>query len=242
MKVVGVIPCRYASSRLPGKSLALINDNPMMWHVYQRCLESGVLDEVYIATDDERIELEAKNLGLNVVMTLGNHATGTDRVCEVAEIIKSDFYVNIQGDEPLIDPMAIKLVTNAIVNCSDPLVQASNAYAPLTNPSDVVDTNVVKVITDAESNALAYSRQPIPFPKSGRASYLRQLGLYAFKKSGLQIYAEQLPQYLENVEGVEMYRLLEHGFRIKMIKTNDDSVSVDTFDDLIRVQAMMKGG
>ena len=240
MKVVGVIPCRYASSRFPGKPLALINNKPMMWHVYQRCLESGVLDEIYIATDDDRIELEAKKLGLDVVMTYGNHSTGTDRVSEVAGIVKSDFYVNIQGDEPMIDPDAIKLVTNSIVNCSDPLVQASNAYTILTNPSDVIDTNVVKVITDVASNALAYSRQPIPFPKSGRASYLRQLGLYAFKKSGLQIFAEQSPQFLENAEGVEMYRLLENGFRIKMIETNDDSISVDTADDLIRVQSIMK--
>jgi len=240
MKVVGIIPCRYASSRFPGKLLALINDKPMMWHVYQRCLESGVLDEVYIATDDERIELEAKKLGMHVVMTYKEHSTGTDRVSEAAGIIKSDYYVNIQGDEPLIDPEAIKLVTNGIVNCSDPLVQATNAYAPLISPSDIIDTNVVKVITDRESNALAYSRQPIPFPKSGRTSYLRQLGLYAFKKSGLQIFSEQLPQYLEKAEGVEMYRLLEHGFRIKMIETNDDSISVDTMNDLLRVQGMMQ--
>ena len=239
MKVVGVIPCRYASSRFPGKLLALINDKPMMWHVYQRCLESGVLDEVYIATDDKRIELEAKNLGLDVVMTSKIHSTGTDRVAEASRMIMSDFYVNIQGDEPLIDPEAIKLVTNGIVNCSDPLVQATNAYAPLTNPSDVIDTNVVKVIIDMESNALAYSRQPIPFPKSGAASYLRQLGLYAFKKSGLQIFSEQLPKHLEKTEGVEMYRLLEHGFRIKMIETNDDSISVDTLQDLARVKSIM---
>ena len=239
MKVVGIISCRYESSRFPGKLLALINNKPMMWHVYQRCLESRVLDKVYIAADDERLELEAKKLGLDIVMTSKKHSTGTDRVAEAASIIKSDYYVNIQGDEPLIDPKAIKLVADEIVNCTDPLVQATNAYAPLTNPSDVNDTNVVKVITDTESNALAYSRQPIPFPKSGEASYLRQLGLYAFKKSGLQIFSEQSPQYLEKVEGVEMYRLLEHGFRIKMIETNDDSISVDTVEDLVRVQSMM---
>ena len=239
MKVIGVIPCRYGSMRFPGKPLALINDRPMMWHVYQRCLESDVLDEVYIATDDERIKTECNKLRLNVIMTHDRHLTGTDRVAEVAGIIKSDFYVNVQGDEPLIDPEAIKLVTNGIVHCADPLVQATNAFAPLNNPSDVIDTNVVKVITDKENNALAYSRQAIPFPKAGSASFSRQLGLYAFKKSGLQIFSEQLPQYLETVEGVEMYRLLEHGFRIKMIETNDDSVSVDTVDDLMRLQRIM---
>src|SRR6056300_1207570 len=117
MKVVGVIPCRYDSSRFPGKPLALINGKPMMWHVYQRCLESGILDEVYIATDDERIETEANKLGLNVVMTYERHSTGTDRVAEVAQTIKADFYVNIQGDEPLIDPEAIQLVTKHIIKC-----------------------------------------------------------------------------------------------------------------------------
>ncbi len=239
MKIVGIIPCRYASSRFPGKPLALINEKPMMWHVYQRCLESGVLDEVYIATDDERIQSEAQSYGLQVVMTYGNHSTGTDRVSEVADIIDSDYYVNIQGDEPLIDPKAIELVAKGIVDCSDALVQASNAYAPLTNPSDIINTNVVKVITDVDGHALAYSRHPIPYPKSGTATYLRQLGLYAFKKSGLQIFSEKNPQAMENIEGVEMYRLLEHGYRIKMIETIDDSVSVDTIEDLIRVQSMM---
>ena len=197
------------------------------------------MDEVYIATDDERIRVEGKKLGLNMVMTSEKHMTGTDRVAEVASSIKSDYYVNIQGDEPLIDPQAIKLVTNGIINCVDPLIQATNAFAPMANPSDIIDTNLVKVIRDVENNALAYSRQPIPFPKAGRATFFRQLGLYAFKKSGLQIFSEQSPRYLETVEGVEMYRLLEHGFRIKMIETNDDSLSVNTQDDLIRLQSMM---
>ena len=106
----------------------------MMWHVYQRCLESGVLDEVYIATDDKRIELEAKKLGLDVVMTFKKHATGTDRVSEAAGGIKADYYVNIQGDEPLIDPKAIKLVANGIVNCSDPLVQVAPTLCTIEQP------------------------------------------------------------------------------------------------------------
>ena len=209
MKVVGIIPCRYASTRFPGKPLALINDMPMMWHVYQRCIESSCLDEIYIATDDERIETVAKDLGLQVVMTHGKHYTGTDRMAEVADKIDSDYYVNIQGDEPLLDPRAIGLVVKAIVDSTDMLIQASNAYAPLTSESDIIDTNVVKVITDVIGNALAYSRCPIPYPKSAEAKYLRQLGLYAFKKSGLQVFSEKKPETLENIEGVEMYRLLE---------------------------------
>ncbi len=236
MKIIGVIPCRYQSSRFPGKSLALINGKPMMWHVYQRALESNVLDEVYIATDDERIVKVANEHNLKTVMTSDKHETGTDRVAEVASQIQADYYINIQGDEPFIEPEAIKLVAQAIIDCDNPLVQAANAYTSMQDISDVVDTNTVKVVMDVNQRALAYSRQPIPYPKANTAKYSKQLGLYAFKQSGLQVFSENLPASLEKVEGVEMYRLLEHGYSIQMVKTNDVSISVDTPSDLKRVQ------
>jgi 3-deoxy-manno-octulosonate cytidylyltransferase (CMP-KDO synthetase) len=236
MKIIGVIPCRYQSSRFPGKSLALINGKPMMWHVYQRALESNVLDEVYIATDDERIVKVANEHNLKTVMTSDKHETGTDRVAEVASQIQADYYINIQGDEPFIEPEAIKLVAQAIIDCDNPLVQAANAYTSMQDISDVVDTNTVKVVMDVNQRALAYSRQPIPYPKANTAKYSKQLGLYAFKQSGLQVFSENLPASLEKVEGVEMYRLLEHGYSIQMVKTNNVSISVDTPSDLKRVQ------
>ena len=236
MKIIGVIPCRYQSSRFPGKSLAFINGKPMMWHVYQRALESNVLDEVYIATDDERIVKVANEHNLKTVMTSNKHETGTDRVAEVASQIQADYYINIQGAEPFIEPEAIKLVAQAIIDCDNPLVQAANAYTSMQDISDVVDTNTVKVIMDVNQRALAYSRQPIPYPKANTAKYSKQLGLYAFKQSGLQVFSENLPASLEKVEGVEMYRLLEHGYSIQMVKTNDVSISVDTPSDLKRVQ------
>mgnify|MGYP000244665334 FL=1 len=175
MKIVGVIPCRYASTRFPGKPLAEIAGKPMMWHVFQRCLKSNVLDEIYIATEDERIKKVAESLNLNVVMTHDNHKTGTDRVAEVAAKIDSDFYVNIQGDEPLLDSNSIVKVVNALVNCDDQMVMASNAYAVISESSDVIDTNVVKVVMSVHGNTLAYSRQAIPYPKSGKAKYYKQL-------------------------------------------------------------------
>ena len=236
MKIIGIIPCRYQSSRFPGKSLALINGKPMMWHVYQRALESNVLDEVYIATDDERIVKVANEHNLKTVMTSDKHETGTDRVAEVASQIQADFYINIQGDEPFIEPEAIKLVAQAIIDCDNPLVEAVNAYTFMQDISDVVDTNTVKVVMDVNQRALAYSRQPIPYPKANTAKYSKLLGLYAFKQSGLQVFIENLPASLEKVEGVEMYRLLEHGYSIQMVKTNDVSISVDTPSDLKRVQ------
>ena len=236
MKIIGVIPCRYQSSRFPGKSLALINGKPMMWHVYQRAIESNVLDEVYIATDDERIVKVANEHNLKTVMTSDKHETGTDRVAEVASQIQADYYINIQGDEPFIEPEAIKLVAQAIIDCDNPLVQAANAYTFMQDISDVVDSNTVKVVMDVNQRALAYSRQPIPYPKANTAKYSKLLGLYAFKQSGLQVFSENLPASLEKVEGVEMYRLLEHGYSIQMVKTNDVSISVDTPSDLKRVQ------
>lgn len=240
MKVIGVIPCRYASTRFPGKPLADINGKPMMWHVYQRCIESNVLDEIYIATEDQRIMDAAAALNLNAVMTHDNHHTGTDRVAEVAGIINADFYVNIQGDEPLLDPDAIARVVKGIIECDDSMVMASNAYAPIFEPHNVVDTNVVKVIMSAHDNAMAYSRQAIPYPKSGHAQYNRQLGLYAFRKSGLLLFSENSAGTIEITESVEMYRLLEHGYHVKMIETSDSSISVDTPDDLNRVIEIMK--
>lgn len=240
MKTIGIIPCRYQSSRFPGKPLALINNKPMMWHVYQRAIESNILDEVYIATDDSRIEEVAKEFNLKTVMTSNTHSTGTDRVAQAASLIDADYYVNIQGDEPFIEPEAIRATALEIANCDDALVQATNAYTPMDVISDVVDSNTVKVVMDIHNHALSYSRQPIPYPKSGIANYYKQLGLYAFKKSGLQIFSETPPAYLEQVEGVEMYRLLEHGYKIKMVETNDASISVDTPSDLIRVQSIIQ--
>ena len=236
MKTVGIIPCRYQSSRFPGKSLADINGKPMMWHVYQRAIESSVLDEVFIATDDERITMVANKYELNSVMTSNKHKTGTDRVAEAADQIRADYYVNIQGDEPLISPEAIKMVTQAIIDCQDPLVLAANAYSLMQEISDVVDTNTVKVIMDVNKKALAYSRHPVPFPKAQTAKYHKQLGLYAFKKSGLEVFSENSPANLEKIESVEMYRLLEHGYSIQMVETNDVSISVDTPSDLKRIQ------
>lgn len=239
MKVVGVIPCRYASTRFPGKPLADINGKPMMWHVYQRCIESGVLDNIFIATDDQRIIEVAENLELNTIMTHDHHKTGTDRVAEVAEKIDSEFYVNIQGDEPLLNPKAITSVVNALVECNDSMVMASNAYAPMTNPDDISDINVVKVITSLHGNAMAYSRLAIPYSKGIKALYNKQLGLYAFRKSGLQLFSEHKPGHIEATEGVEMYRLIEHGYHVRMVETDDGSISVDTPDDLKRVAEKM---
>ena len=236
MKIIGVIPCRYQSSRFPGKSLALIGDKPMMWHVYQRALESGALDEIYIATDDERIIEVAEKYGLNTVMTSDKHETGTDRIVEVAGKIPADYYVNIQGDEPFINPNAIMSVAQAMINCDDSSIQSINTYALIQDGRDIDSENTVKVIMDVNKRLLALSRLPIPYPKGCSVKYKKHLGLYAFRKSGLEIFSKNSPSSIERSESIEMYRLLENGHGIQMVECSDSSISVDTPDDLKRVQ------
>lgn len=238
--IVGIIPCRFHSSRFPGKPLISIKGKPMMWHVYQKALASKSLKEVYIATDDQRIADSAKELNLNFVMTKNNHFTGTDRVSEVAQKIDADYYVNIQGDEPLIDKDHIREMAISILKAPDPETIAINAYASIIKPSDILNTNVVKVIIDVNSNAIAFSRQPIPYPMSGSTKYYQQLGLYAFKKSALDLYSKCSPNYLERAEGIEMYRLIENGHKVKMIELDSPSLSVDTPTDLIKVKAIIE--
>jgi 3-deoxy-manno-octulosonate cytidylyltransferase (CMP-KDO synthetase) len=240
MKVLAVIPCRYGATRFPGKGLADIHGKPMMWHVYQQTLKARLVDDVVIATDDKRIEDACKSLGLNVVMTGTHHPTGTDRVAECATKLDAEFYVNVQGDEPMIDPEAIDIVTEAIVE-SRPETMASNAFNEISDPTSVVDTNVVKVIIARTGAALAYSRSPIPYPKGGAVRFQRQLGLYAFRKAGLEIFASLKPGPVEQAEGVEMLRFLEHGHRVQMARTPDDeAIPVDTPENLERVRQMMR--
>ena len=236
MKCVGIVPCRYGASRFPGKSLADISGKPMMWHVYQQAKKCPISSDVYIATDDERIRSSAIEHGLNVIMTSSNHPTGSDRVAECGQNVNADIYVNIQGDEPMIEPEAITTVANALLNCNDASVIVSNAYTKMTRPSDVVDTNNVKVVLTQFSTALAYSRAPIPYPKSGEVQYLRQLGLYAFRKKALEIFANTSPGPVEEAENVEMLRFLERGHSVLMVEVKDDSIPVDTPSDLERVR------
>lgn len=242
MKIVGIIPCRYGSFRFPGKPLADIWGKPMMWHVYQQARKCRRLDAVYIATDDARIEKACRDFSLNVLMTRNDHATGTDRVAECAERLEGDVFVNVQGDEPMIEPDAIGTVVDAIVECRDVRTVASNAFTPFVHTTDVIDANNVKAVMATDSSALYYSRQPIPYPKGGPARYFRQLGLYAFRRDGLEIFAKLRPGPVENAEGVEMLRFLEHGYRVQMVEVKDDSVPVDTPADLERVRALMKPG
>ncbi|GAA2099888.1 3-deoxy-manno-octulosonate cytidylyltransferase [Streptomyces albiaxialis] len=188
---IGVIPCRWGSTRFPGKPLALLAGKPLIWHVYQRCTQAQRLTETVVATDDERIERACRQLDIPCVMT-SVHPTGTDCVAECADKISADGYINVQGDEPFIAPAAIDAVSEALQHLSGNAA-AVNAYSERTDISAVLDHNVVKVVLSIHSKALLFSRQPIPYPKDRRPTYLRQLGLYGFTVEGLRLFIA-LPQ------------------------------------------------
>ncbi|MBK3560424.1 3-deoxy-manno-octulosonate cytidylyltransferase [Streptomyces sp. MBT56] len=232
-----VIPCRWGASRFPGKPLAILGGMPLLWHVHQRCLEAKRLDGAIVATDDERIEVACRELGIDCIRT-GEHLTGTDRVAEVAEHLPADGYINVQGDEPFISPTAIDDISEAL-EYSPADTFAVNAYTELDDVGSVLDHNVVKVVVTARSEALMFSRQPIPYPRGDRPKYLRQLGLYGFTAHALQRFRQLQQGPLERAEGVEMLRFVEHGHAVRMIPVRDDGVAVDTPEDLARAESLL---
>ncbi len=239
MKVIGVIPCRYKSSRFPGKPVAMICGKPMLWHVWNQATKTKYVDKLIVATDDNRIYDVCYQHGIESIMTSENHKTGTDRVAEVAERIDGDVFVNIQGDEPLIDPTGIDLVVAAIINSDEESI--ANAFSLIENKSDLINGNVVKVITSNTGYAIAYSRSPIPYPKESDPIYKRQIGLYAMRRESILGFPSLNRGYLELSEGIEMLRYLENGYKIKMVEVSDNnSIPVDVPDDVVRVESLMK--
>ncbi len=240
MKIVAIIPCRYNSKRFPGKSLALINGFPIMWHVYNQSMKSKFVQESYIATDDKRIKKKCDELEINCLMTSKKHHNGTERIAECVRKINADIYVNVQGDEPMISPQSIDKVVKGLVNIKDKNILATNAFHLIKEKKEIFDTNVIKTIFDKKLNALAFSRNPIPYSKDTKQNFWRQIGLYAFKKNGLILFSKMKPGPLELIETIEMYRLIENSYKIKMIKVNDVSKSVDNLKDLKEVRRLMK--
>ena len=239
MKVIGVIPCRYKSSRFPGKPVAMICGKPMLWHVWNQAKKTKYVDKLIVATDDNRIYDVCYQHGIESIMTSENHKTGTDRVAEVAERIDGDVFVNIQGDEPMIDPNGIDVVVAEIINNGGESI--ANAFALIEDKSDLINGNVVKVITSNTNYAIAYSRSPIPYPKESNPIYKRQIGLYAIKRESILEFPSLNRGYLELSEGIEMLRYLENGYKIKMVEVSDNnSIPVDVPDDIMRVESLMK--
>ena len=217
----------------------MICGKPMLWHVWNQAKKTKYVDKLIVATDDNRIYDVCYQYGIEPIMTSEDHKTGTDRVAEVAERIDGDVFVNIQGDEPMIDPSGIDVVVAEIINNDEESI--ANAFALIEDKSDLINGNVVKVITSNTNYAIAYSRSPIPYPKESNPIYKRQIGLYAIKRESILEFPSLNRGYLELSEGIEMLRYLENGYKIKMVEVSDNnSIPVDVPDDIMRVESLMK--
>jgi 3-deoxy-manno-octulosonate cytidylyltransferase (CMP-KDO synthetase) len=245
-RAIGIIPARMASSRLPGKPLVPICGIPMVGHVYFRSKMSQALDEVYIATCDQEICDYASSIGATGIMTADTHERATDRSAEAMEKIeamtgeKADVVVIIQGDEPLLVPQMIDDVVAPLQE--NPEVMVANLMSPLKNQGEFEDPNEVKVVVDKKGFALYFSREPIPSEKKGGKDIpmMRQLCIMPFRRDFLLTFNNLPPTPLEIIESIDMLRLLEHGYKVKIVPTESDSYSVDTPEDLAKVEQLME--
>jgi 3-deoxy-manno-octulosonate cytidylyltransferase (CMP-KDO synthetase) len=239
LTIVAIIPARYASTRLPGKALADLDGRPMIEHVYRRASAARGLAAVIVATDDLRIATRVHDFGGKVRLTKATHATGTDRLAEVVASMDCDVVVNVQGDEPLIDPRQLE---ELIAPFADPTVQMATLYRRIQDPSELSNPNVVKVVLDRSGFALYFSRAPIPHvrdPRGGWPPLHRHIGLYAYRRNTLLVLASLDPTPLERAESLEQLRALEHGIRIKAVETHHESFEVNTPEDLEQVRRLL---
>ena len=244
MKAAGIIPARYASTRLPGKPLKPILGKPMIQRVYERSSQADVLDLVCVATDDERIARVVEGFGGRAIMTAKDHSSGTDRLAEAVGSIDADVVVNIQGDQPFIDPIMIGEAVQPLLD--DASLEMSTIIHPISKPEDIEDTGVVKTVVDLNGYALYFSRSLIPYPQKDipHAVY-EHVGLYVYRRDFLIKLAQLEPTPLEQIESLEQLRVLEHGYRIRVVVTqcsdNEFSgFSIDTPEDLERAEDMLR--
>ena len=238
MKVLCVIPARYASTRLPGKPLALIAGKPMIQHVYMRACEAKVPQDVIVATDSDKVFAAVEGFGGKAVMTSPEHPSGTDRLAEVAlKYPDVDVIVNVQGDEPMIPPEVIDRLAKAFEG--EPELNMATMKA-LMREEEYDDPAAVKVVTDGNGYALYFSRSLLPYPRNRDANYkvYKHVGIYAYRRDFLLKYAALEPTYLERVEGLEQLRVLENGFNIKVLESDFQGIGVDTPEDLAAVNAL----
>ena len=237
MKIIAVIPARYESSRFQGKPLAEICGKLMIERVYNQAKKVAEFDAVYVATDDERIYNACMERDVQAIMTSTSHRTGTDRIGEVAEKIKADLYVNIQGDEPLIEPDLIDAL--AVASEEEPELQMATVKSPMSDENEMRNPNNVKVVTDKKGYALYFSRSLLPYPRENTGvTVYKHIGIYAYRRDFLLQYARMEPTALEQTESLEQLRALENGYKIKVIATDFRFVGVDTPEDLAEVNRL----
>lgn len=245
MKIIGIIPARMASTRFPGKPLAKINGTPMIGHVYKRSKMAKILDEVYVATCDQEIVDYIESINGKAIMTSATHERASDRSAEAMEIIEEknneviDIIVMLQGDEPMVVPEMINAAVQPLLE--DPKIDAVNLMAKLNSIEEWEDPNEVKVVVNKSSNALYFSREPIPSKQKydDKITAYKQVCIIPFTRKGLKNYLSLPETTLEKIESVDMNRILEHGGTVKMVYTKYNTYAVDTLQDLEKVEKLM---
>ena len=242
---IAVIPARYAATRLPGKPLVSLAGKPMIQRVWERASQATRITRVIIATDDERILQAAAAFGGEAVMTRSEHRSGTERVAEVAVHVSGvgeDIFVNVQGDEPLVEPEAIDTLVEAIE--SEEGVSVATLMVAIAKPADIMDPNIVKVVLDFDGNALYFSRAPIPWVRDREgpvhAQHMKHLGLYAFRRDALLDFPTLPVGDLERIEQLEQLRWMENGWKIRVAEVEHDAISVDVPADVTRVEKLLE--
>jgi len=253
MTVVAIIPARYGSTRFPGKPLALIGGKPMIQHVYESASKVPGLERILVATDDRRILETVRGFGGEAVLTSPNHASGTDRLAEVAKKLKAEWVVNVQGDLPFVQPRTIARTLRPLR--LDRSIPMGTARTPIFQREEWFNPNVVKVVSDARGFALYFSRAPVPFLREGTPSRNgtnspalarariwghRHVGVYIYRRDFLMKFARLRPTALERTEGLEQLRALAHGYRIRVADVDEPSVEVDTPEDLTKAEHFLK--
>lgn len=239
LKTVAILPARYASSRFPGKPLALILGRPMIWWTATRAAKASLIERVVVATDDQRIHTVVTQMGLECIMTSSEHDSGTDRVAEVASALNAEIIINVQGDEPLIEPKVLDALVQALLESSCGIATLA---APSFDPVIFQDPDRVKVVIDANSHALYFSRSPIPYHRDRfgtQADCLLHVGIYAFTKETLIKFTALGQSPLERLEKLEQLRALENGIPIKVVLTDFVGHSVDRPDDLAAAESRL---
>lgn len=242
MDAIGVIPARYSSTRFEGKVLADLLGKPMLEHVWERAKQAFLLDDLIIACDDDRIAKVAAEFGAKVVLTAKAHASGTDRICEIVNPLEVKVIINIQADEPLIHAVMIDNLAQTLLDNST--LTMATMVKKIEDPEEISDPNVVKVVVDKNNFALYFSRSAIPYRahdcEVDSPVYYKHIGLYGYSKDFLFTYKNIPPSNLEKVEKLEQLRVLEEGFRIKVLPTQYETIGVDTPEDLERVKDYLR--
>ena len=241
MKIIAVIPARYQASRFPGKLMQVLGEKTVIATTYQNVVETGLFDEVFVATDSEIIFEEINKIGGNAVMT-GEHETGSDRIAEAVRDIECDIVVNVQGDEPFLKTEPLKHLISVFNDDFEEKISLASLKIKLKNTEEIENPNNVKVITDNDGFALYFSRSVIPYPREIHpdVAYFKHIGVYAFRKNALLNFAQLPMKPLEISEKIECIRYLEYGMKIKMIETDFVGVGIDVPEDLEKARAILQ--